>query len=397
VREKSFRSFRLGRLPRFSFISFHLPDDTSHGIGPGTEENPSEHYQRALRTVDEIIGVMIEVFQAYGEFEHLTLIISSDHGVSMVKPEARYHSDIIAKLSEATGLPIKQAARRRADPFNRRWRDGGEHRDYAGVAAVSGNANVQLYMRKPGGTDWGPRPTYEELRAYTFPSSAGAVDLVEALLSFEAVSHVFVADRANARYRIFGKLGEAVITTKEAREGRSFFSYSIVSGVDPLGYWGHPELQSMIRDSAFQTGNEWAAATRGTQFPDGVVQVVQLLDGRNSGDLIIDAAPYFEPWDEMQKGLHGALRREHIAVPLFIHSPRLDYEKAQALFERGRLPRTVDVYPTILKFFGKRPPGEIEWEYRNLAVGRLRTDSAQVDSDIDGEPLDIWRPEGPRE
>ena len=397
VREKSLRSFRLGRLPKFSFISFHLPDDTSHGIGPGTEENPSEHYRRALRTVDEIVGAMIEVFEAYGEFDDLTLIISSDHGASRVGPEDRYHSDIVTKLSRATGLPIKQAARRRADAFNRRWRDAGEHREYAGVAAVSGNANVQLYFRRPGSTDWKPRPSYEELRAYTFPSGAAPVDLVEALSSFEAVSHVFVADRTNGAYRIFGKSGQALIATKQAGDGRIFYSYSVVSGVDPLGYGDHPELRSMIRDGRFHSGDEWAAATRDSGFPDAVVQIVQLLDGPNSGDLILDAAPDYEPWDEMQKGLHGALRREHIAVPLFIHSPRLDYERARGLFEAGRLPRTVDVYPTILEFFGKVPPAEIEWEYRRFAVGPLRTDSARVRSDIDGEPLDIWRVEDPRE
>ena len=391
VREKSFASLRLSRLPRFSFISFHLPDDTSHGLGPGTEENPSEYYQRALRTVDEIIGAMIEVFKAHDEFDDLTLMISSDHGTSMVKSEARYHSDIITKLSEATGVPIKQPARRRAGGFNRAWKDRGEHQEYAGVAAVSGNANVQLYFRKPGSTDWKARPSYEELRAYSFPSDAAPVDLIATLTGFEAISHVFAVDRTGGEYHIFGSSGQAVIGTRAAEDGAVLYSYSIVSGVDPLGYREDPAPGSLIGLGTFHSGNEWAAATRDSQFPDGVVQIVQLLDAPNSGDLILDAAPFFEPWDEQQLGLHGALRREHIAVPLFIYSPELEDTKARALFEQGRLPRTVDVYPTILALLGERPPAAIEWEYRRFVVGPLQTDSAPVESDIDGEALDIWR------
>ncbi len=65
----------------------------------------------------------------------------------------------------------------------------------------------------------------------------------------------------------------------------------------------------------------------------------------------------------MQGGLHGALRREHIVVPLLISSPLLDKEKAQELFESlGRYPRTVDIYPTMLKILGLELPEKIYFE-----------------------------------
>jgi hypothetical protein len=393
VREKSFRSFRLGRLPSFSFISLHLPDDISHSIGPGTEEDPSEHYRRAFRSVDEIIGAMVEVFKAYGEFEKLTLIVSSDHGVSRVGPTSEFHVNITEKLSQETGIPIRQASKRSADRFNEAWKERGEHRAYAGVATVSGNANVQFHLRKPGSESWRARPSYDELRAYRF-RGRGPVDLVAWLSAEAAVSHVFLKNREQGTYHVLTGTGEAIIATREADGGGVLYSYRTISGTDPFGYAESSTLLTALQRGAFHDGDTWAAATRDTGYPDAVVQVVQLLDARTSGDLLVDAADGYEPWDEMQRGLHGSLKREHIVVPLFIYSPRLDYERALDLFTGKRLPRTVDVYPTMLRFFGAGPPNSITWERRRCLIGPLQTDSARVDSDIDGEPLEIWLPRG---
>jgi hypothetical protein len=54
----------------------------------------------------------------------------------------------------------------------------------------------------------------------------------------------------------------------------------------------------------------------------------------------------------MQEGLHGALRREHIVVPLLIWSKRLDWARAEQYFAGAALPRTADVYPTALALLG---------------------------------------------
>jgi arylsulfatase A-like enzyme len=78
-------------------------------------------------------------------------------------------------------------------------------------------------------------------------------------------------------------------------------------------------------------------------------------------------------------------------VPLLIRSPKLDAEKAERLFKNGRMPRTVDVYPTILELFDMEPPERIVWEVPRFGgvLGFVQRE-AEVRTDIDGQALDIW-------
>ena len=390
LREKDLGVWRLGRLPAFSMISLHLPDDTSHNEGMG------EVYADALGKVDEIFGALWEVYRRRGDLGNLTLIVSADHGTSPVREDAEAHVDVLARLAQDTRLPIHNSLRKMSGDFNRKWR-GGEHRRWTGIGAVSGNGNVQIYLRKPGAPldDWTARPAYTDLRAYTAAvegtSRATPVDLVSVLLGYDAIARVYAADRAEGAYRIFTRTGEGVIRVRPKKDGGRLYAYSVRAGEDPLGYRDYAPTASMVGGGAFHDGNLWAAATRNTNFPDGIVQVVQLLEGKNSGDLIVDAAPFFEPWEQMQQGLHGALRREHLVVPLLIYSPRLDAEKAVRLFSAGRMPRTADVYPTILALLGESPPSRILWRVPRLG-GLFGSEPAEaaVRTDIDGVALDIW-------
>ena len=120
------------------------------------------------------------------------------------------------------------------------------------------------------------------------------------------------------------------------------------------------------------------------------MKIVQLLESKTAGDLIVDAAAGVEPWEQMQAAVHGGLHRDQLVVPLLISSPRLDAEKAAQLFERGALPRTVDVYPTVLELLGYRPPKRISWMV-DAALGLWSVKREHgVRTDIDGRALDIW-------
>lgn len=387
VREKRWSARKLGYLPRFSMISLRLPDDTSHHHGMGDE------YELALRQADEILGAIGYVFGQEGALDDLTIIVSADHGTSPVSQGPDAHFNIIAQLADETGVAIHDAhlnMMRGSGRDIKRWREG-EHREWSGIGAVSGNGNVQLYLRKPGAPldDWTARPSYEDLRAY--PAADGErVDLVESLLQYRQVSNVYAADRDRDEYRVLSRSGEGLIRVH--RDGvREEYSYTIESGADPLGYASFEATREMTTGD-FYNGDRWATATRDSEFPDGVVQIVQLLDGPNSGDIIVDAAPGYEPWEQMQEGLHGALRREHLVVPLLIYGPKLDAEKAERLFANGRMPRTVDVYPTILELFGMEPPQRIAWEVPRFGgIFGFDQREADVRTDIDGQPLDIWR------
>jgi hypothetical protein len=58
------------------------------------------------------------------------------------------------------------------------------------------------------------------------------------------------------------------------------------------------------------------------------------------------------------------------------------------------MPRTVDVYPTILELFDMKIPERITWEVPRFG-GILGFDQREADvrTDIDGQPLDIWHEE----
>ncbi len=394
VRERRWSARKLGHAPKFSMISLRLPDDTSHHYGVGDE------YALALRQADEILGAIGYVFRQRGRLDDLTIIVTSDHGTSTVRDAPDAHSNVIRRLSEDTGIPIHDSYLNMMGGTSReidRWREGSHHQ-WAGIGAVSGNGNVQLYLRQPGAPleDWTARPSYQELRAYPVieigASDREPVDLVQALLAYPQVSHVYAPDRSRLEYHIFSRSGEAVVRVRRDNSVKPEYSYAVEMGVDPLGYASFKSTRAMVGGGLFYSGDDWAAATRESEFPDGIVQIVQLLGGPNSGDVIVDAAPGYEPWDQMQEGLHGALRREHIVVPLLIHGPKLDVEKAEWLFENGRMPRTVDIYPSILELYGMEPPDRITWEVPRLGglLGFTRRE-ARVRTDIDGQPLDIWR------
>ncbi|MCK5440112.1 MAG: alkaline phosphatase family protein, partial [Gemmatimonadetes bacterium] len=358
-------------------------DDTSHHHGMGDE------YTLALRQADEILGAIGYVFRQQGALDDLTIIVSADHGTSPVGQSPDAHFNIIQQLSEDTGVMIHDAhlnMMRGSGRDIKRWREG-EHREWSGIGAVSGNGNVQLYLRKPGASleDWTARPSYEELRAYPTTGS-DRVDLIEALLQYTQLSHVYAADRDRDEYHVLSRSGEATIRVNDRAE----YAYTF-DGKDPLGYASFEATHEMTTGD-FYSGDRWATVTRASGFPDGVVQIVQLLDGPNSGDLIVDAGPGYEPWEQMQEGLHGALRREHLVVPLLIYGPKLDADKAERLFANGRMPRTVDVYPTILELFGMELPDRIAWEVPRFGgIFGFDQREAEVRTDIDGQPLDIWR------
>jgi hypothetical protein len=86
------------------------------------------------------------------------------------------------------------------------------------------------------------------------------------------------------------------------------------------------------------------------------VQLAQIFEAGRTGDLIVTSRPGCDLRSRYEipehHGSHGALHREHMAVPLLAsHSlPRL----------ADGLCRTVDVYPTVLALMGMAVPNGID-------------------------------------
>jgi hypothetical protein len=92
-------------------------------------------------------------------------------------------------------------------------------------------------------------------------------------------------------------------------------------------------------------------ACAGSDYPDAVVQIAHLAGAARSGDVIVSAARdwdlrgRYEPIPHVSS--HGALHREHMAVPLLVSRP----------FARAPR-RTADVMPSALAALALAvPPG----------------------------------------
>jgi hypothetical protein len=117
-----------------------------------------------------------------------------------------------------------------------------------------------------------------------------------------------------------------------------------VTGSDPLGYAGHPPAAALM-DGAYHDKDEWFMASRQTGFPDGVFQIAQLFDSERCGDIVLNAEPGWDLMDQAHIASHGGLDRPQIHVPCVIAGPGVKHQRVP-------IARTVDLYPTYLKYLG---------------------------------------------
>ena len=125
------------------------------------------------------------------------------------------------------------------------------------------------------------------------------------------------------------------------RDGQSYF-YRRTTG-DPLGC-GHD-----IEGSADATHDALARS----DYPDAIVQIVNLAGSSRAGDVILSASP---GWDLRARyepiphcSAHGALHRDHMIVPLLTNR------------RPARAPRrTTDVFASSLAALGVAAPRDLD-------------------------------------
>ncbi len=354
----------LDELPLFSFISLHAPDSIAHKYGVG------EEYKESVREMDFIMGWLLEYLKQIGE-SNVSLVISSDHGVDPIESEIEHHHVLIEDMASTLSLNLRDSEKRMTFGFNRNMKK--EMSKYQGFSTISGNSNMQIYLKND--QDW--QHKLENLEE----SKHISVEQLEQIAKIPSIENIYIKKNKN-EYLIFNAYGQSRIQAK-----KNLYRYQVIQGEDPLAYKNSSEdLRDIILSEQYLSTNEWAALTKHSNYPDGIQQIVQLLDAKNSGDIIVDAKVGYEPWDEMQEGVHGALRKDHLLVPLIIYSKELDLVKSSKfLREMKRFPRTVDLYPTMLKGLGRKIPHTIKFQ--------VDQDEKEVDvrTDIDGERLDIWK------
>jgi len=281
--------------PQFTFCALTGIDKTSHAVG-----HDSPVVLEALQIVDRTAARIRADAEADGRWDRMHLWIVSDHGHSPV----RAHEDL-------AGLLRSNGVRTRAHP----WTFGFAHR---AAVMVSGNAMAHVYLE----LDRRERPWWPALAARWewlagFLLERESTDLLMLPLS---PGECEIRSRARGSARIISN-------------GRRY-SYVPHSG-DPLGL-------GALRDLDANAAHD---ATLASDYPDALVQVASLAASARSGDIILSAA---RGWDFRAKwepiphvSAHGALHREHMAVPLLVN-------RAPVTVPR----RTVDVFAAALDALG---------------------------------------------
>jgi hypothetical protein len=113
--------------------------------------------------------------------------------------------------------------------------------------------------------------------------------------------------------------------------------YRVLSGRDPFGYVGFP----------FQTDfDNSLELTFDTDYPDAIMQLIQIFRSPRTGDLLISAKEGFDLRTRFEnpehKSSHGSLHKSHLLVP-YVSNVKITTQRKL---------RTVDVFPSMLKLLG---------------------------------------------
>ncbi len=344
-------------------------DHMEHGHGA---EGPAieDHYQ----AVDELIGEAVRTFEAVmrrrekkiGRPVARFVVLVSDHGHQEIR---QVHSidDWIRKEKGARvldkvwtkvfGQKLKGRVPKKLDDRE--------------VVLAAGEGHALLYFPTPevdpgrgvvSRLDWQAAPSLRSLRDYPFRDRR--MDVVGELLATPATHFVVGKDRETGLVHIYGKAGEATIERQGDSPTRAEYRYTVVAGVDPLGYVGDPAVSPLV-DGGFHHADLWQQATLETEAPDGVVQLHQAFEvGVRAPDLYLSAAPYVSIGDlvdgEKSKSKHGGLTRDEAWATLAFHGTGI---------APGRLAtaRNIDMVPTLLDLMGV-PFDPAEKDGRVLAV-----------------------------
>ncbi len=316
-----------GDIPRYSFVWMPAIDHLAHFHG---SKDPI--ILERIEGVDKHIGSIMQTLQDRGLYDKTLVSLVVDHGLV----DTQRHLDIRESLKKY-GLNVLENLTDN-DQFNSLYQNNA-------ARGVSGNSFALLYFaaQKKGrlntvSYDWERKLDFDELRAFPIGGST-TIDLVGLLRKEDGMDFVLAKERNN-RLRVFSRDGEGTI-----ERDHSTLRYSF-EGRDPFGYAQEVECSALI-DGQFHDKDEWFMATRNTLFPDGLFQVTQLFDSQRCGDIVVTAKPGWDLMDQGHKASHGSLERTQLHVPCLIAGPGI---------KQGTIPvaRTVDMYPTYLKFLGIR-------------------------------------------
>jgi hypothetical protein len=305
---------------RFVFAQFPAVDGYTHQTTPDAAP-----VRRALRKVDETVGLVRERLRRRGELERTLLLVVSDHGATTVHT----HLDL-AGWFRRQGIPTL------SHPVI--WEP-----DPRAAVMVAGNGSAMVYARPAEARE--RRWTVERLRQGDAFGSEH--DVVAALLAEPAVALV-AGESAGGGIWVGSARGGARLTA--TADG---IAYDPLDG-DPLAVGGPRTM----------TSRGWLEATWDAAFPDAAFQLLDQFRADRTGDLVVVAEEGFDFRERFEvpehKAGHGSLIRAHLQTPVWASEP----------VPAGPL-RTVDLFPAMLDWLEVPAPMGIDGEPGWLPRSRL--------------------------
>jgi len=352
----------VNRYPRFSILYIIGTDFYGHLYGPETED-----YRDYVKFIDAELGKMFHRLDKIGVLDKLLLIHLSDHGMMTVNPDDGF--DLLQAMRRDLGMRVTDGD---FGNYELEWSERLDRFNYNNaVVTISGNRYAYIYLSSElpnrfRSVNLFAKPvSLRRIRNYEV-SSGVKVDLVKALLKYDAVEHV-LARKGEGAVAVYHRDGEAEIERKTIN-GKKLYRYRVVSGSDPFAYT-HTEKAGALVGEGFHSAREWLAATAGTEFPDAVVQCIEVFDSKERvGDVIVYPSAGHELVSE-NKGAHGGLHRCEMRIPMVFAGPGI----RRCRFGPVRI---VDLFPTILDYLGYSDRlGALEGLDGESFLGRIATGS----------------------
>ena len=291
------------RSPRFLFLPLVDVDKVSHRYGPA-HRRTIESYRR----LDRVFGRLADHLREQRLWTRTHIILTSDHGHT----DTKQHLDMSGLLSELDYSVFEHpnVYRRGADA----------------AVMISGNSFGNIYLSSGG--RWEAPLTSEELE--------GEHSKVLAAISQRDEVEWCAYRERNRGIKILARNGEALLDLEDGH-----YTY---------GFNGSDPLRLGLRHNRVKRAHALAKTVE-TAFPDALEQLWHLFQSQRTGDIAVTAKPGYDlrGWREFpeHRSSHGALCREHMAVPILSNLP------LTGLPDGGI--RTADLFPTVAEGLGLSP------------------------------------------
>jgi len=289
--------------PKFIFCVFMGIDTYSHQFHPFHKKVINSY-----KFIDSYVGDIAKYLIKENKLDDTLIIIGSDHGLTPT--HSHFDSPLFMdKLGYKTLY--------HTNIFN-------HFLDADASVMVSGNSMAHIYIKSKDG--WKRNAFMDE-----------SEKVVNELLGRKEID-IVAGIRSDMKLGIKSTRGEAYAWCKNGS-----INYQ-VAGSDPFGYKNIPK--KLNPDQAYKLSYD-------SNYPDAIVQLLQLFESSRTGDLIISAKPGIDLRVRNENpehcGSHGSLVRDHMMVPIVLSKKT-----------KNKYVRSSDIYPTILKHLDIEIPHGID-------------------------------------